>query len=83
MSDCTTATFAVASGQRGRPRTPLTVGPCRTPRVARHLALVHEIERRVRGGELDDRSDAALALELRRARVSATGAKLLTTEVVS
>jgi hypothetical protein len=38
--------------------------------VARHLALAHEIERRVRAGELDDLAHAARVFGLTRARVT-------------
>jgi hypothetical protein len=38
--------------------------------VARHLALAHEIERRVRAGELDDFAHAARVFGLTRARVT-------------
>jgi len=51
--------------------------------VARHLVLAHEIDRRVRVGELDDLAHAARMFGLTRLRVSATEAKLLATEVVS
>ena len=83
VSAAATATFAVAFGKSGRPRTCLTVPPGRVPRVARHLVLAHEIDRRVRVGELDDLAHAARMFGLTRLRVSATEAKLLATEVVS
>ena len=70
MSDGATATFTVAFGNSSRPRTALTVPPDRIPRVARHLAHAHEIERRVRAGELDDLAHAARAFGLTRARVT-------------
>jgi hypothetical protein len=38
--------------------------------VTRHLALAHEIERRVRAGELDDLAHAARVFGLTRARVT-------------
>jgi hypothetical protein len=38
--------------------------------VARHLALAHEIERRIRAGELDDLAHAARVFGLTRARVT-------------
>jgi hypothetical protein len=38
--------------------------------VARLLALAHEIERRIRAGELDDLAHAARVLGLTRARVT-------------
>ena len=70
MIDGATATFAVAFGRSGRPRAPLPVSPHRAPRVARHLALAHEIERRVHAGELDDLAFAARVFGLTRARVT-------------
>ncbi len=44
--------------------------PGRCPRVARHLALAHEIERRIRAGEFEDLAHAARAFGLTRARVT-------------
>jgi hypothetical protein len=38
--------------------------------VARLLSLAHEIERRIRAGELDDLAKAARVLGLTRARVT-------------
>jgi hypothetical protein len=38
--------------------------------VARHLALAHEVDRRVGAGELDDLAHAARAFGLTRARVT-------------
>jgi hypothetical protein len=38
--------------------------------VARHLALAHEIERRIRTGELDDLAHAARVFGVKRARVT-------------
>ena len=64
------ATFTVAFGQSGRPRLPRSHSSGRTPRVARHLALAHEIERRIRAGEFDDLAHAARAFGLTRARVT-------------
>jgi hypothetical protein len=42
----------------------------RLPRIVRLLALAHDIERRVRSGELDDFAAAARAYGLTRARVT-------------
>jgi hypothetical protein len=42
----------------------------RLPRIVRLLALAHDIERRVRSGELEDLAAAARAYGLTRARVS-------------
>jgi hypothetical protein len=42
----------------------------RAPRVARQLALAHEIERRVRAGVFEDLAHAARAFGLTRARVT-------------
>ena len=61
-----TITFQRLGCSRGRPRT----SPGRIPRVARLLALAHEIERRVRAGELDDLAHAARVFGLTRARVT-------------
>jgi hypothetical protein len=47
---------------------PAPVG--RIPRIVRLLALAHDIERRVRSGELDDLAAAARAYGLTRARVT-------------
>jgi hypothetical protein len=60
-------TFPMSSRSRGLTPTP---SPGRVPRVARQLALAHEIERRVRAGELDDLAHAARAFGLTRARVT-------------
>lgn len=38
--------------------------------MARHLSLAHEIERRIRAGELDDLAHAARVFGLTRARVT-------------
>ena len=70
MIDGATATFAVAFDRSSRPRAPHTVTSGRVPRVARHLALAHDIERRVRAGEFDDLAHAARAFGLTRARVT-------------
>ena len=70
MSDGTTATFTVSFGRSGHPRESKAVSTGRVPRVARHLALAHEIERRVRAGELDDLAHAARVFGLTRARVT-------------
>ena len=47
-----------------------TTSPARIPRVVRLLALAHEIERRIRAGELDDLAHAARVFGLTRARVT-------------
>ena len=70
MIDSATATFTVAFGQTSPPRNAITTAPGHVPRVARHLALAHEIERRVRAGELTDLAHAARAFGLTRARVT-------------
>ncbi len=44
--------------------------PGRCPRVARQLALAHEIERRIRAGEFEDLAHAARTFGLTRARVT-------------
>jgi hypothetical protein len=64
------ATFTITFEQSGRaPKNPRT-SPARTPRVARLLALAHDIERRIRDGELADLAHAARSLGLTRARVT-------------
>ena len=70
MSDAATATFTVTFGRTSRPRVLPTTSPGRVPRVARHLALAHEIERRIRAGEIDDLAHAARVFGLTRARVT-------------
>ena len=70
MSDGASATFSVAFRQSGCPREQQSEPPLRVPRVARHLALAHEIERRIRTRELDDLAHAARAFGLTRARVT-------------
>ena len=47
-----------------------TTSPARIPRVARLLAFAHEIERRIRAGELNDLAHAARVFGLTRARVT-------------
>ncbi len=64
------ATFTVAFLQSGHPRKPSTITAPRVPRVARKLALAHEIERRIRAGEFVDLAHAARAFGLTRARVT-------------
>ena len=63
-----TLTLAFSRSSRSRPRHP--VASDRAPRVARHLALAHDIERRVRTGQLEDLASAARAYGLTRARVT-------------
>lgn len=70
MIDGATATFTVTFGQSGRPRSSPTAATCRVPRVARFLALAHEIDRRVRVGELDDLTHAGREFGLTRARIT-------------
>ena len=70
MSEIATATFTVAFGRSSRLRVPPTTPSSRVPRVARHLALAHEIERCVRAGELDDLAHAARVFGLTKARVT-------------
>ena len=70
MSDAASSTFTVTFGRSSRPRVLPTTSPGRAPRVTRHLALAHEIDRRVRAGELDDRAHAARVFGLTRARVT-------------
>jgi DNA-binding transcriptional regulator YdaS (Cro superfamily) len=65
------ATLTILLQRPGRSqRDPEETSPGRTPRVARLLALAHEIERRIRAGELDDLAHAARLLGLTRARVT-------------
>ncbi len=74
--DSATVTFTVDSGGSGRPRTSQQmVSPTLGPRVARHLALAHEIKRRIRSREFNDIAHAA--------RVTPTGAKLFAVEPAS
>jgi hypothetical protein len=66
MNDCTTATFSVAFAKTGRPQAIHEPPHGKIARVARLLALAHEIERRVRADELDDRAHAARMFGLTR-----------------
>ena len=70
MNDGATATVTLAFPQSSRPRQLHPVASNREPRVTRHLALAHEIERRIHAGELDDLAHAARAFGLTRARVT-------------
>jgi hypothetical protein len=70
MNDCATATFTVAFKQTGRPPQSPALPHGRIARAARQLALAHEIERRVRAGELEDLAHAARVFGLTRARVT-------------
>ena len=70
MSDCSPLTLSVAFARSGHSRKPHMAPLGRVPRVVRHLALAHEIERRVRAGELDDLAHAARVFGLTRARVT-------------
>jgi hypothetical protein len=54
----------------GRAQERSRTSPARTPRVARLLALGHNIERRIRTGELQDLAHASRVLGLTRARVT-------------
>lgn len=64
----TTATLTI---RLERPPRPVPLPPTgRVPRIARQLALAHEIVRRVQGGEFDDLSHAARVFGLTRARVT-------------
>lgn len=64
------ATLVVAFPRSNRPVAPKTAPKSREPRVARQLALAHEIERRIRTGAIKDLADAARAFGLTRARVT-------------
>jgi len=70
MSNCPTATFTVLFRAPGHPWKPHSDSLGRAPRVARHLALAHEIERRIRTGEFNDLAHAARAFGLTRARIT-------------
>jgi len=70
VNDCATATFTVAFGRSGHLPSSTTTIAFRGARVTRHLALAHEIERRIRAGELDDLAHAARVIGLTRARVT-------------
>ena len=63
-----TSTYTVQFGVTSKPAAPQSEG--RVPRVARLLALAHQIDRRIRAGELKDLADAARKLGLTRARVT-------------
>ena len=65
------ATLSVRFDRSGRvPKARPTTSPGRPPRVARVLALAHDIERRVRTDELEDLVTAARAYGLTLARVT-------------
>ena len=70
MNDCITATFTVAFKRSSHPREYQTASAGRVSRVARHLALAHEIERRIRAGQFDDLAHASRVFGLTRARVT-------------
>ncbi len=55
------ARFTANLGRSSRPAGPCKQFSPRVPRVARHLALAHAIERRIRVGEFDDLAHAARA----------------------
>jgi len=63
-----TATYPVDFGRRLTSPTAPPAG--RVRRIVRLLALAHDIERRVRSGELDDLAAVARAYGLTRARVT-------------
>src|SRR5215831_15254471 len=65
------ATLSVRFDRSGRaPEARPKTSPGRPPRVARVLALAHDIERRVRSGELEDLASAARVFGLTRDRVT-------------
>ena len=70
MNPCATATVTLAFPRSSRPRQLHAAALSREPRVARHLALAHEVDRRVGAGELDDLAHAARAFGLTRAGVT-------------
>ena len=70
MNDCPTATFTVLFRAPGHPQKPHSDSLGRAPRVTWFLALAHEIERRIRAGELDDLAHAARTFGLTRARIT-------------
>ena len=63
------STYTVDFGATA-PRGATQAATGRVPRVARMLALAHEIDRLIRAGELRDLADAARAMGLTRARVT-------------
>lgn len=82
MTDVNKAMLTVSFRKPGRSRKPTRSPHDRIPRVARLLALAHEIDRRIREGELDDLAHAARALGLSRARVTQiTNLRLLSPEI--
>ena len=70
MTPGATATVTIAFPQSSRPRPLHPVTASREPRATRQLALAHEIERRIRAGQLDDLAHAARVFGLTRARVT-------------
>ena len=71
MTTSASATLTILLQRPGRSqRDPEETSPGRTPRVARLLALAHEIERRIGAGEINDLAHAARVLGLTRARVT-------------
>jgi hypothetical protein len=70
MRPCPSATVTVAFAHSSRPRNVVAVPPNRVPRVARHLALAHEVDRRIRTGDLADLAHAARVFGLTRGRVT-------------
>jgi len=65
-----TVTITLQRSGRSRDRTGSWTSPGRLPRVVRLLSFAHEIDRRVRAGELDDLAHAARVFGLTRARVT-------------
>ena len=63
-----TSSYTVQFGPPPKPAEPEP--QCRVPGVVRLLALAHEIDRRIRDGELRDLAHAAEVLGLTRARVT-------------
>ncbi len=70
MSVLATATLTITLPRPGRAGKDEVTFPGRLPRVVRLLALAHEIDRRIRDGELADLAAAARAFGLTRARVT-------------
>ena len=63
-----TSTYTVDFAPQPKPTPPEPEG--RVPRVARLLALAHQIDRKIQAGELRDLAHAARVLGLTRARVT-------------
>ena len=69
-------TYTVSVGQTA-PRRATQSATGRTPRVARMLALAHNIDQRIRGGELRGLADAARVIGVTRARMTQIASLLL------